>query len=193
LREGVCRRLNCKVYGCGYSVLNIVCAEGSTEATYSCRCPGSNTATTVTVSSGDTSFGGCEGDTPTVTAVIERIGTDPTLFEVYIETRIPEADSLDLTSRSGNSFVFTLESSVSASTLEAALKREIARFIGNGVTADQVHLTIRTNKKRATSTITATIDEDDDIIDDDDDDYTASAVVFSGLGSLLVAFVVAMF
>jgi hypothetical protein len=192
LREGVCRRLNCRVYGCGFSVLNIVCAEGTTEATYSCRCPNSNTATTVTVSSGTTgtSFGGCEGDSPSVTAIIERIGQDPTHFEVYIETRIAEVDRLDLTSRSGNTFIFTLESSTPASTLVAALEREIARFIG--VSADRVHLTIRAGSDSLTSIITATVDEEDDDIPDDDD-IIDSAVVFSGLGSLLVAFFVAMF
>jgi len=135
---------------------------------------------------------GCPGETPTVSEVIRNI--DEEHFEAYVVNRIPEADSLDITSRTDNTFVFNLDSSVPATNIQADIRVEIADFIGNGVTEADVTLEIDANKKRQgtySSTITATVDETDD--DDDDDGFPDSAVVFSGLGSLLVTLFLAMF
>jgi hypothetical protein len=190
LREGICHPLNCELFGCGNSVLGIQCAEG-TDISYTCRCPNSNTATTVSVSTGSITFRGCEGDKPTVSAVITRI--DETHFEAFVANRLDEVSSLDITSQSGNTLDFTVETSVPASQLEARLKSAIATFIGNGVTSADVRLTFRNNKKRQgyTTSVSATVDDNDD--DTPDDDFPDSAVVFSGLGSLLLALFAALF
>jgi len=180
---GVCYRDLCTNPGCGFTVDGITCRQENGEAFF-CTCPG---VVAIRVPAGS-EFGGCErrtGDVvPTTTDRVRDV--PPERVEAKVLERVDAVTDVKVVEKTENRIVLDVTTD---REIDEATERELREAVVDALdlrepdAADRVHLDIEQTKKRLfSSTVTATID-----------DETGGAFAVTGLVSILVAILAALF
>jgi hypothetical protein len=158
--ENTCQPILCALYGCGFSVTGIVCAE-STATAFLCTCPGRD-ATTVLVEALSL-WKGCEilstDREPTVKEILSDVNTNHETIEGYVAERVPEITDVTVDSVAENTITLTLTADRPVADYVDKFKDVIADFIGkDDVGRDEVQVDeVSSTAKRVTDQVLVTV------------------------------------
>jgi hypothetical protein len=157
--ENTCQPILCALYGCGFSVRGIICAE-STATAFLCTCPGRD-ASTVRVEALDL-WRGCEilstDSEPTVREILSDVDVKRETIEGYVAERVPEITDVNVDRVVENTVTITLTADRPLADYVDKLIDVIVSFIGrDDVGRDEVRVEKVNSAKRVTDQVLVTV------------------------------------